>query len=126
MHRLRLPRAAVPRCSRRQRPWRQRSNNTNVAQSSGRRPLGAPGSLYTSARLLRPVSMLMRLDLPTFDRPMTANSGGPSFGHCDTSTLLVTNSADLTRTLVGGGSAICTVGNSSSPSPPSAAQSPGA
>jgi hypothetical protein len=35
----------------------------------------APGFLETLASLLLCVSMLMREDLPTFERPITANSG---------------------------------------------------
>ena len=41
------------------------------------------------------VSMLMRLDLPTFERPMKAYSGSPSFGHFSTCVLLTLNSAFL-------------------------------
>ena len=52
-----------------------------------------PGVLETSARSLRPVSMLMRLDLPTFDRPMTAISGMIGGGHCSGFTLLLMYSA---------------------------------
>jgi hypothetical protein len=32
----------------------------------------SPGVFDTMARALRPVIMLIRLDLPTFERPMTA------------------------------------------------------
>jgi len=43
--------------------------------------------------------MLMMEDLPTLERPITATSGRPSWGHCDTSALLLMNSADLTLNL---------------------------
>ena len=42
---------------------------------------------------LRPVSILMRLDFPTLERPMKAYSGSVPAGHFRTSVLLITNSA---------------------------------
>lgn len=45
------------------------------------------------ARLLRPVSILMRLDFPTLERPMNAYSGNVPVGHFFTSVLLIINSA---------------------------------
>ncbi len=39
-----------------------------------------PGVTETRARLVRPVSALIRLDLPTLERPAKAISGRPSFG----------------------------------------------
>ena len=40
-----------------------------------------PGVFETCASALWPVSRLIREDLPTLERPITANSGNPSFGH---------------------------------------------
>ena len=40
-------------------------------------------------------SMLIKLDLPTFERPMKAYSGAWVEGHFPTEELLMTNSADL-------------------------------
>ena len=48
--------------------------------------------------------MLISDDLPTFDLPMTANSGCFEGGHCDTAVLLFTNSAVLTLLCEGAGS----------------------
>jgi hypothetical protein len=48
----------------------------------------APGSLDTSARSFRPVSMLMSDDLPTLLRPITANSGYRGAGQSATVTQL--------------------------------------
>jgi hypothetical protein len=39
-----------------------------------------PGVLLVNARRLRPVSALIALDLPTFERPAKASSGGPGGG----------------------------------------------
>lgn len=75
---------------------------------------GPPGCLDTMARLLRLVSRLIREDLPTLERPMTANSGYFGGGHWLTSTLLFTNSAVLTWEWLGGGSSSCISGNSGS------------
>ena len=52
-----------------------------------------PGVADVMANPLRLVSMLMRLDLPTFDRPMNAYSGSVPAGHFLTSELLMINSA---------------------------------
>ena len=80
------------------------------APTSGHRQAGAsvrlsversmllPGVLDTFARELCPVSMLIREDFPTLDRPMTANSGSLGFGHCSSLTLLLTYAAVFTRT----------------------------
>ena len=45
------------------------------------------------ANPFRPVSMLMRLDFPTFERPIKAYSGKLPGGHLRTSVLLMMNSA---------------------------------
>lgn len=45
----------------------------------------------------------MREDLPTFDLPITANSGCFEGGHCATAVLLFTKSAVLTLLCDGGG-----------------------
>ena len=52
-----------------------------------------PGVADVMARPLRPVSMFMRLDLPTFERPMKAYSGLSCCGHLFMSVLLIMNSA---------------------------------
>ena len=52
-----------------------------------------PGVDDVIASLELPVSILMRLDLPTFDLPMNAYSGIFPSGHFDTSVLLMMNSA---------------------------------
>ena len=52
-----------------------------------------PGVADVMAKPLRPVSMLMRLDLPTFERPMNAYSGMLCCGHLLMSVLLIMNSA---------------------------------
>src|SRR5713101_4842994 len=39
-----------------------------------------PGVLLVRARCFRPASALMALDLPTFERPAKASSGGPAAG----------------------------------------------
>ena len=57
-----------------------------------------PGVLDTFARELCPVSMLIREDFPTLERPITANSGSLGFGHCSSLTLLLTYAAVFTRT----------------------------
>ena len=53
------------------------------------------------AKPLRLVSMFMRLDLPTFERPMNAYSGMLCCGHLLTSVLLITNSALFISILCG-------------------------
>ncbi len=53
------------------------------------------------ARPLRLVSIFMRLDLPTFERPMNAYSGMLCCGHLLTSVLLITNSALFISILCG-------------------------
>ena len=52
-----------------------------------------PGVAEVMANPFRPVSMLMRLDFPTFERPMKAYSGRFPAGHLRTSVLLMINSA---------------------------------
>lgn len=52
-----------------------------------------PGVEEVIASPLRPVSILMRLDFPTLERPIKAYSGNVSVGHLVTSVLLMTNSA---------------------------------
>src|SRR5574339_378726 len=54
-----------------------------------------PGLLEVFARFFRFVSIFNSDDLPTFDRPMKANSGLLSGGHFFTSATLDTNSACL-------------------------------
>jgi len=76
-------------------------------QSATTHPPNQPGVLETMASALRPVSKLMSDDLPTFERPMTANSGYPALGQSWTFTLLLTNSADLTLVCFGCGRTIC-------------------
>ncbi len=58
--------------------------------------LSAPGSLDTRANLELLVRQLRSDDLPTFERPMTANSGLRSRGQSATAALLVTNTEDTT------------------------------
>ena len=58
--------------------------------------------------------MLIREDLPTFDLPMTANSGCFEGGHCETAVLLFTKSAVLTLLCEGGGSTNSCCGSGSS------------
>ena len=57
-----------------------------------------PGVLDTFASEFCPVSMLIREDFPTLERPITANSGNLGFGHCSSLTLLLTYTAVFTRT----------------------------
>ena len=52
-----------------------------------------PGVDDVFANFLLFVSMLIRLDLPTFERPINAYSGFVSFGHIDTIGALSVNSA---------------------------------
>jgi hypothetical protein len=52
-----------------------------------------PGVDEAMANPLCAVSILMRLDLPTFDRPMKAYSGNTPAGHFFTLVLLIINSA---------------------------------
>lgn len=54
-----------------------------------------PGVDDVLARLFRFVSIFIKDDLPTFDRPMKANSGLSGAGHLATSVLLIRNSADV-------------------------------
>lgn len=54
-----------------------------------------PGIDEVIANLLWRVSMLIRLDFPTLERPMKAYSGFPSMGHFDISVLLITKRADF-------------------------------
>ena len=54
-----------------------------------------PGVADVLARPDLPVSMLIRLLLPTLLRPMKANSGKFPSGHCSTRALLMKYSADL-------------------------------
>ena len=63
----------------------------------------APGSRDTLARPSCSAMVLMRLDLPTLERPMSANSGNRSGGQSATHALLLTKAAFLTRLLTGGG-----------------------
>ena len=52
-----------------------------------------PGVAEGMASPFLPVSILMRLDFPTLERPMKAYSGNVPAGHFRTSVLLMTNSA---------------------------------
>ena len=54
-----------------------------------------PGVADVFASFLLRQSMLIRLDLPTFERPMKAYSGFESFGHIDTLGDDNENSADV-------------------------------
>lgn len=54
-----------------------------------------PGVDDVIANLECRVSMFMRLDLPTLERPMKAYSGLPSCGHFAMSVLLMTKRADF-------------------------------
>lgn len=63
----------------------------------------APGSRDTLASPSCSAMVLMRLDLPTLERPMSANSGNRSGGQSATDALLLTKAAFLTRLLTGGG-----------------------
>ena len=54
-----------------------------------------PGVELVCTSFLRLTSVLIRLDLPTLERPAKANSGNSAGGYCDGWTALVTNSADL-------------------------------
>ena len=54
-----------------------------------------PGVADVLASFLLLVSILIRLDLPTFDLPMNAYSGLLSFGHIDSIGALRVNSAFL-------------------------------
>ena len=65
--------------------------------------LWRPGVLEMSARLCCPVKRLINEDLPTFDRPTTANSGYCSLGHDSTETALPTYSAVAIRIEPGDG-----------------------
>ena len=53
-----------------------------------------PGVGETRARRSTPASVFSRDDLPTFERPMKANSGSDSSGHADKSGALQSNMAD--------------------------------
>ena len=68
-----------------------------------------PGFLDTLASLLLCVSMLIREDLPTFERPITANSGCDWGGHPFRSTLLLTYTAFFTLAKSDAGSVSCCV-----------------
>ena len=52
-----------------------------------------PGVAEDMASPFLPVSILIRLDFPTLERPMKAYSGNVPPGHFLTSVLLMTNSA---------------------------------
>src|SRR5680860_322146 len=54
-----------------------------------------PGRPDVLAKLFRSVSILIREDLPTLERPINAYSGNGSFGHLATSVLLMTKLADF-------------------------------
>ena len=53
------------------------------------------------ANFLLLVSMLIKLDLPTLERPIKAYSGAWVEGHFPTEELLMTNSADLISEVAG-------------------------
>ena len=65
-----------------------------------------PGVFETIAKEFLPVKRLIKDDLPTLDRPITANSGYRAGGHCAVLTLLLINSAVLTFTLRAAGNLI--------------------
>src|SRR6185436_14241826 len=54
-----------------------------------------PGVLLVRARLRRPASALIKLDLPTFDLPANASSANTGAGSSRTSLAAITNSAFL-------------------------------
>jgi len=54
-----------------------------------------PGVCETFARLFLSVSILIRDDFPTFERPIKANSGRSVFGHCFRSVLLEINVEEI-------------------------------
>jgi hypothetical protein len=58
--------------------------------------MGVPGRFEIRASFLFPVSMLIRDDLPTLDRPITANSGMHGGGHAFKVTALPTYVAEFT------------------------------
>src|SRR3954451_11081150 len=58
-----------------------------------------PGTGDTRASPCSPASMFSREDLPTFERPMKANSGSVSSGHESRSGALQSNMADEMFTL---------------------------
>lgn len=72
-----------------------------------------PGSLETLARPFLNVNMLMSDDLPTLDRPMTANSGNLGGGQDLRETALDTYLAVLMRECCGVGRLSWISGNSS-------------
>jgi hypothetical protein len=53
-----------------------------------------PGAALVRARRWR-TSALIRLDLPTFERPISETSGAPSRGSPSAAAALVTNSAAI-------------------------------
>jgi hypothetical protein len=53
-----------------------------------------PGAALVRAMRWR-TSALIRLDLPTFERPISATSGAPSCGRPSAAAALVTNSAAI-------------------------------
>lgn len=55
-----------------------------------------PGVAEILANCFRPVSRLISEDLPTLERPITANSGRPSFGKAAIEVALQLNSASVT------------------------------
>lgn len=58
-----------------------------------------PGRPEVFAKLFRSVSIFIKDDLPTLDRPIKAYSGKGSLGHLATSVLLITKFADLIFTV---------------------------
>src|SRR5512139_3481390 len=54
-----------------------------------------PGVELVFTSFFRFTRVLIRLDLPTLERPAKANSGNSAAGNCDGRTALVTNSTDL-------------------------------
>ena len=58
-----------------------------------------PGVFEVRARVLRPVSALTRLDLPTFDRPAKATSISPVGGRPSSEPAAQTNSAGPANSL---------------------------
>ena len=62
-----------------------------------------PGVELVFTRRLRLTRVLIRLDLPTFERPAKAISGSSAGGYWEGFVALVTNSADLIIMFVGTG-----------------------
>ena len=71
--------------------WRETRANpypgksTNLTPSTSKKLIFAvlPGTLETRASCFLPISLFKREDLPTFERPTKATSGGSGEGSCE-------------------------------------------